>query len=100
MDRMAGKAYNNLGYSLMLRGQKDEAVKAFMEALGPLKRAGDERGEAITLFNLADLLHERGERTRAKELLEQAAALMKKNGLASEARAAELMLERMRAVRY
>jgi tetratricopeptide (TPR) repeat protein len=97
MDRMAGKAFNNQGFALALRGDKEGAIRSYQEALELLRRAKDGRGEAITSFNLGNLLEEKGDRASALDLMTKAISLMKVNGMEKEAHEASLALRSLSA---
>jgi tetratricopeptide (TPR) repeat protein len=92
MDRMLGKSLNNLGYARSLAGDTDGALQAYKDALVALRKVRDERGEAITGFNLGNLLAESGDHKRALELLTNSLALMRKAGMDNEAKEASLVL--------
>ncbi|MCU0799183.1 MAG: tetratricopeptide repeat protein [Candidatus Thermoplasmatota archaeon] len=97
MDRMAGKALNNQGYALALKGDKDGAIRAYRQALELLKKAKDGRGEAITTFNLGNLLAEKGDGGPALELMTRALSLMRENRMEKEAHDASLALRSLSA---
>ncbi len=92
MDRMAGKALNNQGFALALKGDKDGAIRSYREALELLKKAKDGRGEAITTFNLGNIMAEKGDRGSALDLMTKAISLMKENGMEREENEAYLAL--------
>src|SRR5262249_28790816 len=66
---------HNIGKVYSALGDNERALETFEQALAILREVGDRRGEAITLFNVAQIREARGEIPEAIALLERVVAL-------------------------
>ncbi|MFF4509270.1 tetratricopeptide repeat protein [Streptomyces sp. NPDC001401] len=90
---LRGYALNNLGTTLRGMERYTESETAIREHLDICRTAGDEPGQALSLFNLAETLAAAGETAEAVASGELAAALYSRLDCGTEA---EQILERIR----
>lgn len=93
LRKQEAKAGNNLAFVLKRAGREEDALGTYLEALMVSKRVGDPKGQAITHFNIGVVLKKMGRDKGAREHLQQAGSLFKKESMERQRKMAKSELD-------
>ena len=82
--RAYSRVWTEMAYIYTVRGDLDEAMRLYEQALSILEQLGDQQGKASTLTMMAQLLAVRGDRTTAIAYLHEALTIFQTLGMPRE----------------